>query len=194
MEKLLKDDNAEHRISPEEKQRTLGAVQQYMKYAFFYERQIVRRSQEPLTPEERHTLNAMTKDEWNKLDAAQDEATTIAAAGRAKLLLRGLSPILVKRNSKHVGIVTTVTLLAFLFTVILLVYLVLTCLNASCEGQDGHERQQTSGRTENGLVFLCAVALRDHLDQKGNGPLEKHKQIAVESEDLEMAADIKKEL
>ncbi|GFO35545.1 hypothetical protein PoB_006205000 [Plakobranchus ocellatus] len=75
MEKLVKDDKAEHRISPEEKKRTLEAVQQYMKSAILYERQIAQRTKEPLKPEENQTLNAMTKDEWKKLDAAQDEAT-----------------------------------------------------------------------------------------------------------------------
>ncbi|GFO35286.1 Zinc finger protein 236 [Plakobranchus ocellatus] len=88
MEKVIKDDNAEHRISPEEKQRTLEAVQQYMKSANFYKQQTAQRTQEPLTPDEQLTLDAMSKDEWKKLDAAQDEATKYQLQERAKLLLR----------------------------------------------------------------------------------------------------------
>ncbi|GFO15847.1 B-cell cll/lymphoma 6 member b protein [Plakobranchus ocellatus] len=88
MEEFIKADNAEHLISPDDKQRILEAVQQWMRSAIFYEQQIIQKMREPLTPEEARTLNAMTKEDWKKLDAAQDVSLKCQLQERAKLLLR----------------------------------------------------------------------------------------------------------
>ncbi|GFO35539.1 hypothetical protein PoB_006204400 [Plakobranchus ocellatus] len=209
MEKFIKDDKAEHRISPEEKKRTLEAVQQYMKSAILYERQIAQTTQEPLTPEEKKTLNAMTKDEWRKLDAAQDEATKYQLQSHARQHVREKlfqcntedshnrnmempRDFMIYRNdelkeSSDLQDSPKVDDACFKARER---SKVLTCFNAKCEGEDGHERKS------NGLAALCAVALRDHPDQKENGPtpMEENEKIAVESEDLQMAVDVKKEL
>ncbi|GFO35296.1 hypothetical protein PoB_006180100 [Plakobranchus ocellatus] len=71
---------------------------------------------------------------------------------------------------------------------------VLSSLNASYEDQDSHERIQTPGRSSNGLGVLCAVALQSILTRKKNGLQEEHTQIAVESEDAQIAVDIKTEI
>ncbi|GFN83900.1 hypothetical protein PoB_001040600 [Plakobranchus ocellatus] len=71
---------------------------------------------------------------------------------------------------------------------------VLSCLNASYEGQDGHERQQTPGRKTNGLAVLCAVTLKEYNEQTENGPQEEHKQVAVESKDAQISVIVKRKM
>ncbi|GFN74542.1 hypothetical protein PoB_000104800 [Plakobranchus ocellatus] len=71
---------------------------------------------------------------------------------------------------------------------------VFSCLNASYEDQNGHDRQQTPGRASNGLGVLCAVTLKEYHDQKENGPQNEHKQVAVESEDAHISVSVKREV
>ncbi|GFO35289.1 hypothetical protein PoB_006179400 [Plakobranchus ocellatus] len=207
MEQLIKYDNAEHRISPEEKQRTLEAVQQYMESAIFYERQIAQRTQEPLTPQENQILDAMTKDEWEKLDSAKDEATKYQLQSHARQHVEKKlfqcntedshncnTEMLRDNKSKEISPSEAHTKVEDACLKATEKSKVLTCLMANNEVQDGPKRQETPGSTENGLTLLCAVALGNQPDEKENGPMEEHKAIAVKSEGIQMDVDVKKEL